>query len=458
MAFQYRTTYGTAYTTTTTSYQPATTGDATSFEYIFNAADESKKYWYNPSDETYATDFWLRWFYCSDGKSAPNQNRLTLENLVITEEINATVKTGEWNDPTVWSMGVPFRGENIIVNHDLILSDHTVVGEMQIAPGKKLSLAASALLTAEEVVLHDCPTGSSQIGYTAGQLVVNGHIRLNKTLPERSKWYFCSFPFDVLPQGLLNFDQGDESTALPGNHLYIQYYHAAQRASSGTASGNWATLPISTQEIPLFERNKGYMISIDGTSETTTIQLCSVVSPLLSDGQIPITAYLHQNDPQSPHSGWALVGHPLLSTTDTYTPYLSEEAFTPFIYHYDTLQHNYVVYRSDETIALPPYSAYFVKAWKNNTLEWRPAIDARSVATQGDEETIRLTLCGADNPQRKDLLRLIFKTGGDTRFVQQEDAYKWASLDADFPYLSMTASGIETSINTLPKDFSGELP
>lgn len=459
LAFQYRRSKGmNYYSTLPYDYYPDEVDKPTLFEHQFDSYDANANYWYNADTQTFMDDFWLRWFYCSSGKSSGYQHRLSLENLTITEIVNSTVKPGDWNDASVWSMGVPNAHENVIVNHQLTLSGDHVLGELQLSSTGSLAISSGSLVKASRIILHEEPDGISQLSFCDATLEISDRVILRKRIATPGQWYFCAFPFNVPSEGLVGFDQGDESTDSPGNHLYIQYYDAEKRALSGSSSGNWHTIsPNETSGAYLFERGKGYMISIDATSDHDVVEFQSEQAPDLSPFSIPVSAHLHQNNPLSSHSGWALLGFPLFASDNAHAIQMDETCFTPFLYRYNESTHNYDVTHVSEPIAYPPFSAYFVKATTSSSLSWIYRNASQIVPEASSFTPIALRFSDVASEQKTDIARLLFKEGASASFSQQEDAYKWYSLDNNMPQLSFITSSVESAFNTLPSDYTGNV-
>lgn len=418
--------------------------------------------WYNSLTNIFYPKFQLRWFYCSTGKSSASQSRISLENLILQEVFNATKQEGALTDKAIWSIDLPQKYENFILNHNTTLSSAQSAGEVQIAPGKSLSLTSGAALSVKKLDLFSDDTyGTSEIIRDGGTLSVTDKLTVTKTLPEKGKWYFISFPFEVKASGVKSFDIGDNSTTEAGNHLYIKSYDGEKRAANGSSTGNWIVTPTPTDgSIVIFEKNKGYLIAIDATSDTQEISFeGSSASTFGSNEIISTSCYIHDNNPESVHTGWILTGNPLLNSLQL-NGKASLIGVTPFAYYYNQGSHTYDVFNMEES-ALPfkPFEAFFVKTTESGAMTFTTARNASSNSISEQEKVcITLTLKSNENENQTDKTVFQLTENGRSTFSQSEDAYKLRSIDKEMPQISSNANDIEVAVNTLPLNIDTIIP
>jgi len=418
--------------------------------------------WYNSLTNIFYPKFQLRWFYCSSKESVSKQSRISLDNLIVQEVLNATKQEGAYTDTTIWSLGFPHKYENFILNHNTTLSSAQSAGEVQIAPGKSLNLTSGAALSVKKLDLFSDDTyGTSEIIRDGGTLSVTERVNFTKTLPEKGKWYFISFPFEVKASGVKSFDIGDESTTEAGNHLYVKSYDGEKRAANGTSTDNWivTSSPID-KSVVIFEKNKGYLIAIDATSDTQ--EICFEGSSAATFGSketINTTCYIHNNNKESVHTGWILTGNPLLNSLQL-NGKPSLIGVTPFAYYYNQGSHTYDVFNMEESaLSLKPFEAFFVKATENGAMNFTTARDASSKSISGQEKVcITLTIKSNENENRTDKTVFQLTENGRSTFSQSEDAYKLQSLDKEMPQISSNADDIEVAVNTLPLNIDTIIP
>ena len=412
--------------------------------------------------KTFLPTYQLRWFYCSGKESVSLQSRISLDNLIVKEVLNATNQEGSLTDTSIWSLGIPQTYENYILNHSTTLNSTQSAGEVQIAPGKSLNLTSGSALSVRKLDLFSDDTyGTSEIVRDGGTLSVTDKVSITKTLPEKGKWYFISFPFDVKASGVKSFDIGDESTTEAGNHLYIKSYDGEKRARSGRSTDNWIVTSAPTdQSMIIFEKNKGYLIAIDATSDTQEICFESSSTPTFSSSEtINTPCYIHDNNQESVHTGWILTGNPLLNSLQL-NGKPSLIGVTPFAYYYNQESHTYDVFNMNEgSLPFKPFDAFFVKTTENGAMSFTTAIDASSKSISEQEKvSITLTIKSNEKKNRTDKTVFLLTENGRSTFSQSEDAYKLRSLDKEMPQISSIANEIEVAVNTLPLTIDTIIP
>lgn len=268
--------------------------------------------------------------------------------------------TGNWNDKSRWSHLPPFRHRRALINGDVEINSLVQCNQASLADGR-LRITDNGHFIVDELFLHN-----TDISLTvAGELTVNKQITTYYTFPEKGKWYFLSFPFDVSLKGLdPRFELKDDAFSGNGNYLYVQTYNSDKRASSQQATGNWEVFPmLSSSENPLiFEKGKGYLVALDATASDNTLTF-SVDKENIPDNfgkanSIPINVS-SSGDANSGHGGWYLCGNPLPAPLEL-SRIKPDPALDGNIYLYDG--NTYKPYPIGSNYALPPLAAFFVKA------------------------------------------------------------------------------------------------
>lgn len=268
--------------------------------------------------------------------------------------------TGNWNDKSCWSHLPPFRHRRALINGDVEVNSLVQCNQAGLADGS-LRITDNGHFIVDELFLHNTDISLA----VAGELTVNKQITTYYTFPEKGKWYFLSFPFDVSLKGLdPRFELKDDTFSGNGDYLYVQTYNSDKRASSQQATGNWEVFPMpSSSENPLiFEKGKGYLVALDATASDNTLTF-SVDKENIPDNfgkgtSIPINIS-SSGDANSGHSGWYLCGNPLPEPLELSRIKL-DPALDGNIYLYDG--NTYKPYPIGSNYALPPFAAFFVKA------------------------------------------------------------------------------------------------
>lgn len=267
---------------------------------------------------------------------------------------------GNWNDKSRWSHLPPFRHRRALINGDVEVNSLVQCNQASLADGS-LRITDNGHFIVDELFLHNTDISLA----VAGELTVNKQITTYYTFPEKGKWYFLSFPFDVSLKGLdSRFQLKDDTFSGNGNYLYVQIYNGDKRASSQQATGNWEVFPMpSSSDNPLiFEKGKGYLVALDAAASDNTLTF-SVDKENLPENfgkaaSIPINIS-SSGDADTDHSGWYLCGNPLPAPLEL-SRIKTDPALDGNIYLYDG--NTYKSYPIGSNYALSPFAAFFVKA------------------------------------------------------------------------------------------------
>lgn len=267
---------------------------------------------------------------------------------------------GNWHDTIRWSHLPPFRHRRALINGDVEVNSLVQCNQASLADGS-LRITDNGHFIVDELFLHNTDISLA----VAGELTVNKQITTYYTFPEKGKWYFLSFPFDVSLKGLdPRFKLKDDTFSGNGNYLYVQTYNSDKRASSQQATGNWEVFPMpSSSENPLiFEKGKGYLVALDAAASDNTLTF-SVDKENIPDNfgkaaSIPINIS-SSGDADTDHGGWYLCGNPLPAPLEL-SRIKPDPALDGNIYLYDG--NTYKPYPIGSNYALPPFAAFFVKA------------------------------------------------------------------------------------------------
>ena len=282
---------------------------------------------------------------------------------------------GDWNDKTCWSHLPPLRHRSALISGMTTINSAVKCQTASLGDGGSLRITKNGHFIVDTLFLHsagdrqtatDIPLTASDFSLAVqGELSVKENITLQYTFPEKGKWYFLSFPFDIYQKDIDNrFQLKDEHFVGSGNYLYVQTYNGDKRASTQKPTGNWEVFSLSASSgNPLiFEKGKGYLVALDVTASNNALTFSIEAKKLPVDfgkiASIPINI-VSSADVNNDNSGWYLCGNPLLTPLK-----LSLLEFNSSldgnIYVYDGK--NYEPYAIGSDYALPPLAAFFVKA------------------------------------------------------------------------------------------------
>ncbi|MBD9166074.1 MAG: T9SS C-terminal target domain-containing protein [Parabacteroides johnsonii] len=285
---------------------------------------------------------------------------------------------GNWNDTTLWSHLPPLRHRNALIKGDVTITTDTYCKDIAIHSGS-LKINPDNRFILQNLDLYENKASL----YSAGEILLSGHITLHKTFEKAGKWYFISFPFDVYPSGIdPRFEQKDDTPNDGGNYFYVQSYNGDKRASTNQSTGNWEVIPVRSGDIPVFEKNKGYLIALDEKATEQTITFSSRPDDIPVDfgntGAITIPLDSDITSGNEENYGWHLCGNPLPAPLPL-SGIEKNMALDGNIYVYDG--GGYKTYSLNSNYALPPFAAFFIKASSPTELK----VSSNSTSTKAME-------------------------------------------------------------------------
>lgn len=279
---------------------------------------------------------------------------------------------GDWSDPERWSHLPALRHRDALVNGTVTVSEETACANLYVGQGN-LQVSATGTLSADRLTIYSDDNAAEPSALrSSGSVRISESITLEKTFAQKGKWYFISLPFDVYLSGIdPAFQLGDDQSDTQGNYFYLQTYNGGKRANTQSLSGNWEVVQKSSVSAsqPLLRKNKGYLIALDAAASTGTIRFTSRAGDtsgnLGKSGSLSIQASSGTQNANANHNGWYLCGNPLPAPLP-----LNQIEANPdldgYLYIYDGTA--YQAYAIGSDFAVPPFSAFFVKASQDTHL------------------------------------------------------------------------------------------
>lgn len=280
---------------------------------------------------------------------------------------------GNWNDTIRWSHLPPLRYRSALISGEAEINS-TVQCEQVLLGNGGLHISEKGHFIVDKLVLYstDNPLTNTDRALTttdnsltvAGKLTVNKQLEVRYTFPEKGKWYFLSFPFDVYLNDIdKRFQLKDKTFSDKGDFLYVQVYDGEKRAQSNDATGNWTVLsPEGLSDGLVFEKGKGYLVALDAAASDNTLTFSTAGGDIPESfgkaASVPVYAASAGNTDKA-HKGWYLCGNPLPSPISL-SQISANPALDGNIYLYDG--NAYESYPIGSEYVLPPFSAFFVKA------------------------------------------------------------------------------------------------
>lgn len=280
---------------------------------------------------------------------------------------------GNWNDSIRWSHLPPLRHRSALISGEAEINS-TVQCEQALLGNGSLHITEKGHFIVDRLVLYstDNPLTNTDRALTAtdnsltvaGKLTVNKQLEVRYTFPEKGKWYFLSFPFDVYLNDIdKRFQLKDKTFSGKGDFLYVQVYDGEKRAQSNDATGNWTVLsPEGLSDGLVFEKGKGYLVALDAAASDNTLTFSTAGNDIPESfgktASVPVYVTSAGNTDKA-HEGWYLCGNPLPSPISL-SQISANPALDGNIYIYDG--NTYESYPIGSEYVLPPFSAFFVKA------------------------------------------------------------------------------------------------
>lgn len=284
--------------------------------------------------------------------------------------------SGNWTDPIRWSHTPAYRHRNALIKGEVSIHTGISCGDLHLAEGNIL-ISSTGELYVDNLTIYSDDNASSPSAFlrSSGAIHIAAHATIEKTFAEKGKWYFISFPFDIYASGIdPDFQLGDDTSDTNGNYFYLRTYNGEKRASQQSMSGNWEVIPktIANTTQPLFKKNKGYLIALDASADRQCLRFSSKAGDIPTgfgkNGQASIPVSINLQSQSQDHNGWYLCGNPLPAPLSL-GQIEPNPALDGYIYIYDGS--TYRPYPIGSDFAIPPFSAFFVKANKNTFLTSR---------------------------------------------------------------------------------------
>lgn len=288
-----------------------------------------------------------------------------------TNNYTMTSQDGNWENKSNWSHQRPGIHNTALVAHNTEIGTHEKCNNLHLGNAALRINSNGNLLVSDNLVIHSQTNSSiNPAFYNEGGLSIQNNLEFHITFDQKAKWIFVSFPHDVYIDDIdNNWSLGDASTTTGGNKFYVRKYNSDKRASDG--SSGWQV--ISTSEvntaIPLFERNKGYLVAIDQTATEETLPVYihneKLTPAFASNATVAISAALHNSNANSEHSGWSLMGNPFPAAI-TVDYLLSTLGGGYELFSFDG--NEYTKLESGNGHIIKPFGAFFIKATQAKTI------------------------------------------------------------------------------------------
>lgn len=281
--------------------------------------------------------------------------------------------SGNWTDPIRWSHTPAYRHRDALIKGEVSIHTGISCGDLHLAEGNIL-ISSTGELSVNNLTIYSDDNASSPSAFlrSSGAIHIAAHATIEKTFAEKGKWYFISFPFDIYASGIdPDFQLGDDTSDTNGNYFYLRTYDGDKRAKQQTDADNWVVVPRTAANTsrPIFQKDKGYLIALDATASRTSLRFTSKAGSVPADfgknGQASIQVTLNSQSQSQDHNGWYLCGNPLPAPLPL-NQIASNPALDGYIYIYDGS--TYQPYAIGSDFAIPPFSAFFVKATQNTHL------------------------------------------------------------------------------------------
>ena len=296
-----------------------------------------------------------------------NSASIVLFDSIMTHGFNRQYSlftgTGDWGTSERWSHLPARRSNTALIQGNVSIQDERTTQAVQISGGS-LQITQDGTFHTNELTLYDTESSHATL-IASGMLDIQEQLIVEKTFPTKGQWYFFSLPFDLYADDIENFTFKDDTETDNGNYFYLQTYDGLKRANG---QPGWKIVSASqTTDQPIIHKHQGYLIALDAGASTTTIRFhCPserIPSEFGNSGSLSIDVAAGGNEA---NNGWVLCGNPLPAPLPLRNIERTE-GLDGYIYLYQN--GTYQAYSLSSDYALPPYSAFFIKAAEETVLE-----------------------------------------------------------------------------------------
>lgn len=340
--------------------------------------------------------------------------------------------------------------------------------------GECVSLGVDDVLTLEEAKCIEVldvdanPEQSGQIIAKNGGVDI-GEMTLHYTVVPGS-WNFVFFPVDGNIDELSNLNElGFHYNAEGGESYNLKEYSEEKKALDG--QDGW--MPLAE---PIVTKGKGYLfrISANESSQNTPVEvLFKFKSDDLSDHinniDADMTSLLSYSEIGEDYNrGWNLLGNPYFSNMNpTAANSVDYSNLAPFVYQYNPQEDAFVTYMcgSNEVMAVPPFSSFFVQAIGTNpsvsfhNLHGDDSSTGEFFESEGNTKFVRLGLFVDGEDTFSDRTDIYLSQIASDDFVLGEDATKmWGGLNGKSSELATVSNDKYCAVNCVNIAEEKELP
>lgn len=330
-------------------------------------------------------------------------------------------------------------------NTKLTVDAPVTINSLAVSADTKLNLS-SALTVIGNVVLKVGKNNAPNVYVETGMVSLNG-LTLEKTL-DNTKWYFISFPTNVVVNNITQRPSTGTGTLILGTNYWIRYYDGLHRATNGKG-GNW--IDVTTGQT--LNANQGYIIGLDNSLTGDYILSFPLTKTILQSADasslVPVTAY-GVGTSAANNTGWNLVGQPFLSSFNAQAginaPYM--------VLHNGS---SYVTYSSllnELPTNLLPFDAYFVQADAGLQTS---GITFNAISRQNSRKSVVTNLSDIfkielNTSTGTDKTFLILNDEQNVDYQVGQDMEKWLTTGIDVPQIYTTIDNISYAYNALPAE------
>lgn len=340
-----------------------------------------------------------------------------------------------------------------ITGNNYYLGEHVILEEED-----KLNLENGEHIG--DLEINADPEQSGQVVAKNGGANVD-EVTLHYTVKPGS-WNFISFPMNCNLDMISNLNElGFYYNTKEKKSYYLKEYSEEKRAAG--EENNW----ISKTE-PVVEKGKGYLFGVARNNDNPENLPIEVVfqfrnndlSDYINNMDANMTSLLSYSETGEEHNrGWNLLGNPYFSNMNpTVTNSFEFNNLAPFVYQYNPNTDSYLTFKSgtNEVMAIPPFSAFFVQAiginpsvlFHNTHKNYYQTID--NPTSYKDSKFIRLELFTNDEDIFCDRTDIYISKNASDDFILGEDAVKmWGGISGKSNEFSTISENKFCSVNSV---------
>jgi hypothetical protein len=284
-----------------------------------------------------------------------------------------SISNGTWSNPSTWDIGVPSSGDNVILDHNIVINVIDTINNLRVNAASTSidTLYITGRLTLDDdfdvnpLVFVNGINHKGRLGRVRNNALLTGTIVWQKWIKRCDGWAMYGSPFAVPLVDLGFLHTGFPGTTYPT--FWANTYFYDETPADVDLNIGWV-LPTHVNDI--LPRGKGFMLFDSTSSPTNAERVIELIgSTDLSENFDYNITYSGANN--STDNGWNLVSNPWPGTLNWDKNGWTKKKLQDAIWVWDNCTNNYASYINGVGVNggekfVPPGQSFWVKAIRPN--------------------------------------------------------------------------------------------